>query len=142
MSRIPLASQIGAMAILTAGTLAVASGCFSERSSITAPLPGPGTAECRIPVGSPLLGASQALIAIRDYSFFPDTVRVKRGTTVTWVNCEPATIDPHTTTSSSGVWSSPFLAPGDIYSHTFDQVGTFPYHCIPHEFMRAVVIVE
>ena len=137
-----MASQIGAMAVLTAATLVVASGCFSERTAVTAPRPGPGTAECRIPVSSPLLGADQALIAIRDYSFFPDTVRVKRGSTVTWVNCEPSTIDPHTSTSSTGVWSSPFLAPGDNYSHTFDQAGIFPYHCIPHEFMKGVVIVD
>ncbi|MGI8497782.1 MAG: plastocyanin/azurin family copper-binding protein [Gemmatimonadaceae bacterium] len=142
MIRVSLPTQIGAVVALTAATLAVASGCFSDRTPFTAPRPGPGTKECTIPVTSPLLGVSQALIAIREYSFFPDTVRVKRGTTVTWLNCEPPTIDPHTTTSNTGVWNSPFLTPGDNYSRTFNEAGTFPYHCIPHEFMTAVVIVE
>jgi plastocyanin len=28
------------------------------------------------------------------------------------------------------------------YERTFDQAGTFAYHCTPHPFMRGTVIVE
>lgn len=123
-------------AILAIGALTM---CVSDRQA-TGPVPVEG--DCRIPLTSPILGASHTLVAIRNFGFHPATVRVKEGTTVTWVNCEPETIDPHTSTSETGVWASTSLPPGAIFSHTFDQAGSFPYFCVPHPFMRATVIVE
>ncbi len=122
------------------GTLFVAGACFSDRQSITEP-PG-GDAACRIPVTSPIFGSTRALIAIRGFSFQPDTVRIRAGTVVTWVNCEPETADAHTSTSEDELWDSPFLAPGESYTRTFAAAGTFDYFCVPHPFMRGVVIVE
>ena len=89
-----------------------------------------------------MLGATGALVAIRGFAFQPEVVRVKPGTTVTWINCEPDGIDAHTSTSDAAVWASPFLAPGATYSHTFGVTGSFDYHCVPHPFMRGMVIVE
>jgi plastocyanin len=114
--------------------------CVSQRQDVTGP--GAFEGECRIPVGSSLIGGTQALVAIRGYAFVRDTVRVKPGTTVTWINCESAEIEDHTTTSDDALWDSPFLASGATYSRTFTEVGHFPYHCVPHEFMRAVIVVE
>ena len=123
-----------------AGTLLLAVACFSDRQSITEP-PG-GAAACRIPVTSPIFGSTRALVAIRGFSFQPDTVRIRPGTVVTWVNCEPETVDAHTATSEDNLWDSPFLAPGESYTRTFSAAGTFDYFCVPHPFMRGVVIVE
>lgn len=124
---------------LAAAALATAVlACFSERGGVMAPAEG----ECRIAVNSPAVGSVQALVAIRDFAFQPATLRVPRGTTVRWVNCEPETVEPHTSTSDTGVWGSPLLAPGATYSRSFDEPGTFPYHCVPHPFMQARVIVE
>jgi plastocyanin len=64
---------------------------------------------------------------------------VRAGTRVTWVNCDP---DSHTSTADGAQWSSPLLATGDAFTHTFDAAGDFPYHCEPHPFMTARVIVE
>lgn len=87
-------------------------------------------------------GAGEAAIAISGFAFSPDTLRVSPGTRVTWVNCEDEDVDAHTATSDVGLWDSGFLSPGEVFSRDFDATGSFPYHCVPHPFMEAVVIVE
>ena len=125
---------------IVATTVALIGGCFSERTD-DGPA-GPISGDCRIPIDSPIIGATGALVAIRNFGFQPATVRVKPGTTVTWINCEPPGTDEHTSTSDDALWDSPFLPPGATYSHTFGAAGTFDYHCLPHPFMQGVVIVE
>ena len=126
---------------IAATTVALVGGCFSERTHEGGPV-GPIAGECRIPIDSPIIGSTGALVAIRNFGYSPATVRVKAGTTVTWINCEPEGTDEHTSTSDNAVWDSPFLAPGETYSFTFGTAGTFDYHCLPHPFMEGVVIVE
>ena len=82
------------------------------------------------------------LVAIRNFAFLPNAVTVKAGSSVTWLNCEPAGTPSHTTTSDQGVWHSPLLAPGDAFTQTFDTPGVFPYFCTVHPFMTATVTVE
>lgn len=114
--------------------------CFSERP--TGGATGP-TGNCRIPVGSGVIGSVQAVVAIREFRFFPDTLRVSRGTTVTWVNCEEDFAnEPHTSTHDAGGWSSEELSPTEIYSRRFDEAGLYRYYCTPHPFMSGVLIVE
>lgn len=123
--------------------VALVGSCFSERQdSTTEPGPNDGThAGCTIPASAQ--GAGKAVVTIRGYDFAPDTLRVARGTLVTWVNCDNvARTDRHTSTSDTGVWSSPFFAEGETFAFTFGQTGQFPYHCIPHPTMRAVIIVQ
>ena len=126
-------------AVLGAAVQTVA--CFSEHQMATGPT-GNVSGDCRIPVTSPIVGSTQAIVAIRNFSFQPATVRVKPGTVVTWVNCEPETVDSHSSKADGGQWNSPFLPPGATYSHTFTAAGQFGYFCEPHPFMRGVVIVE
>lgn len=115
------------------------SGCFSERpGGITEPV----SAECRVALNAPIFGSAQALVAIRDFKFVQSEIRVPRGTTVTWINCELPVIDPHTSTADNRLWDSGLFGTGETYSRTFSEVGRFPYHCAPHPFMKAVVIVE
>lgn len=136
------ARRIGiALPTLAVVAAAIAVGCFSERSEATGP-PGSVGGTCRIPVGSPIIGSTVALVAMQSFAFRPDTIRVRPGTTVTWVNCEAEGVDAHTSTSDSDDWESPFLEPGASYSFTFTRTGRFNYHCVPHPFMRGVVVVE
>ena len=113
--------------VLALGGLA-ALGCFSERGS------GPvvsGTAACRVPVT--VIDSMHYIIAIRNFAFHPDSIAVPVGATVTWVNCEDAGVEAHTTTSdTTGIWDSPLLIPGARFSRSFPTSGVFPYHCIPH----------
>jgi hypothetical protein len=56
----------------------------------------------------------------------------------TGVNDSPT----HTVTSDTGVWDSGNLSPGKSFSFTFNQVGTFPYHCNIHSSMTAKIVVQ
>ncbi|MEJ2343317.1 MAG: plastocyanin/azurin family copper-binding protein [Gemmatimonadales bacterium] len=60
------------------------------------------------------------------------------GTTVGWVIKDPLV---HTASWDDGVWESPSRAPGERFSVRFEEAGEYAYHCIPHPFMKARVIV-
>lgn len=123
-----------ALGIAAVGATAVA--CFSERTTSAGPSPD----ACDVSLPPELLGAT--VVAIRNFTFEPAEVRVPVGGKVAWVNCAPADEPAHTSTSDQGVWSSPLLPPSETFAFTFTQAGTFPYHCEPHPFMQATVIVE
>lgn len=117
-------------AAFAAGVVAFGTaGCFSERVT------GPGG-----PTAQELCDGTQPnVVRIRNFAFGPAELRVPRGTTVTWANCDQ---DTHTSTSDAGVWDSGSLTPLTKFERTFDQAGTFPYHCEPHPGMRARIVVE
>jgi plastocyanin len=115
--------------------LGVAIACFSEHTP-TAP---DNSALCNNPGGSVVNGST--LVIIRSFAFETQNVQVQAGGTVTWVNCE-TTATEHTSTSDQGVWSSPLIAPGDVFTETFDTPGVYSYHCTPHPFMTGTVTVE
>lgn len=79
-------------------------------------------------------------VSIKDFAFGPATIKVKAGTTVTWVNDDSAA---HTVTVGSGTGprSQP-LNKGDSYSYTFANIGTYSYKCTFHPDMTGKVIVE
>ena len=117
--------------------VAGAAACFSSRGPTdNTGLPG----ECRFSPGSPVPGTT--IVAIKNFAFTPAEVTVRAGGTVTWVNCEAAGVESHTSTADAGQWSSPTLAPDDVFSHTFSQPGRYTYHCTPHPSMTAAVVVE
>ncbi|HEV7365693.1 MAG TPA: plastocyanin/azurin family copper-binding protein [Gemmatimonadales bacterium] len=116
----------------------VVAACFSEHSA-TGPSSG-GSVTCNLPLG-PGVGGS-TLVAIRDFAFLSNDVHVTAGSSVTWLNCEPAGTPAHTTTSNQGVWNSPLLQPGDAFTQTFSTPGVFPYICAVHPFMTARITVE
>jgi plastocyanin len=123
---------LGRMLAILGMTAGFAAGCFSEREA-TAPIEG----VCSLPVGEGVPGST--LVVIRGFAFTPADVRVRPGERVTWVNCDT---DIHTSTADAGQWTSPVLAPGDGFTQTFATTGEFPYHCDPHPFMTARVVVE
>ena len=126
--RVLLCGVAGAIA------LAAAAACFSDRSGT-----GPVTGTCQLPVDETVPGS--VVVPISNFAFLPAEVRIRAGQTVTWLNCEDDAT-AHTTHSDDEVWSSPLLSPGTAFSHTFDQPGTFDYHCDPHPFMTGRVVVE
>jgi plastocyanin len=97
-------------------------------------------------VGGAAAGPSHgtATVAIDDFRFGPDTVRVPVGGTVTWTN-EDATA--HTVTAGSAEapatdrFDHDVAARGDTVSVTFDDPGTRPYFCAIHPFMTGTVEV-
>ncbi len=83
-------------------------------------------------------GGAVVEVEIKRFSFSPAELQVPTGTTVRWINKDPVV---HTSTSDEEVWGSPAIAPGETFSYTFEEEGEYPYHCIPHPFMKARVIV-
>jgi plastocyanin len=80
-------------------------------------------------------------IEIKNYSFMPNKIKIKKGTTITWINRDIAS---HTVTiddKNKGGPRSKFIKKGEKYTFTFSEVGIFPYHCQPHPYMKAVVEV-
>lgn len=80
-------------------------------------------------------------------AYSPNEITVEVGTTVTWTNDD---VTLHTVSSGTvadlvgtmdGLFDSGFLAEGETFSYTFDEVGEFPYFCQPHPWMQGTVIV-
>jgi plastocyanin len=86
----------------------------------------------------PPSSGSTADVAIANFSFSPDTLTVKVGTTVTWTNQDSV---EHTVTSDTGLFDSGALAQGKTFSYTFTAAGTYPYHCTPHHAKMAGSVV-
>lgn len=82
-------------------------------------------------------------VSAAEYSFSPETLSVKVGSTVTWTNHGSL---PHTATSDAGdslSWDSGSMAgsstdpyggttPGGSFSIVFSKAGTYPFHCNFH----------
>ena len=113
--------------------------CFSDRNSVVAP----NGDDCTVPAGA--IGTDRAVVFIRNFAFHPHTLHVPAGTRVTWVNCEPAAIEAHTSTpddNAADTWNSGTIAPGESFAHTFTAPGTNGYFCIPHPHMIGAIIVQ
>jgi len=83
-------------------------------------------------------------VSVRDSSFSPGTLTISVGTTVTWTNNGSAV---HTVTSGdrgnpSGLFDSGDMNNGNTFQFTFNNTGTFPYHCIYHNGMNGTIIVQ
>jgi plastocyanin len=78
------------------------------------------------------------VVHIKNFGYQPDTVTVRVGGTVTWINDD--NVD-HTTTAKSGAWDSGTLAHGQRFVHRFAKAGTYPYYCSFHAFMTGTVRV-
>ena len=83
-------------------------------------------------------GSSGNTVSISGYAFNPSSLNVTTGTTVTWTNNDSVT---HTVTSDTNAFTSGDLSPGQTYSYTFNQAGTFAYHCGIHTYMHGTVTV-
>jgi plastocyanin len=129
--------HVGLCGLALVGVI-LAGACFSEHAP-TAPSGGSSDL-CSVPL-APGVGGS-TLVVIRSFAYQTSDIRITAGSTVTWVNCEPAGTSPHTSTSDQGLWDSPMMATGEVFTRTFDTPGVFPYHCAPHPFMLGSVTVE
>jgi plastocyanin len=99
----------------------------------TAPTATPTTASTSTPTGN---GTS---VTIMSFAFSPASLTVKTGTKVTWTNKDAVT---HTVTADQGAFNSGLLSPGNSFSFTFTQAGTYSYHCNIHHSMTATIIVQ
>jgi plastocyanin len=88
-------------------------------------------------VGAAADGRS-AGVSIIDLDFDPKSVTVTSGGTVSWTNTGKA---KHTASARDGSWTSPLLAFGQRFEHTFEVPGTYEYYCTLHPNMVGRVVV-
>ena len=94
--------------------------------------PGSGVSQTKI---------SENTVLISNYEYSPKKITVKKGTTISWINKD---IAKHTVTVDTDITNGPnsdFFGQGKSYKFTFNKVGTYPYHCEPHPYMKAIVEV-
>lgn len=96
----------------------------------------PSTASSSAAAAKPVAADS---VTIHNFAFGPQTVTIKAGTTMNWMNQDT---EAHTVTSDTGAFNSPVLQPGASYSFTFAKAGTYSYHCTIHPFMTGKVVVS
>lgn len=70
------------------------------------------------------------------FAFTPTTLTVHVATTVVWQNTSTA---PHTVVGPG--YDSGLVMPGQSFSHTFTQTGTFTYTCTLHPGMSGTITV-
>ena len=83
--------------------------------------------------------AADTEVKIDNFTFNPQQITVKAGTTVTWVNHDDI---PHTVTSKTMAFKSKALDTDDKFSFTFATPGTYPYFCALHPHMTGTIVVE
>ena len=82
--------------------------------------------------------AEEIEVKIDNFTFAPQKLTVKAGTTVTWINQDDI---PHTVVSTGHCRSKP-LDTGDKFTFTFTTAGSFVYFCSLHPHMQASITVE
>lgn len=91
------------------------------------------------PSPTEVMQKEEAAVSIANFAFSPKTITIKKGTTVVFTNQDSVS---HTATADGGSFDTGLLAKGESGFVTFDKAGTFTYHCTPHPYMKATIVVE
>jgi nitrite reductase (NO-forming) len=83
-------------------------------------------------------------------SYYPKTVEITPGTTVTWINEDVFSYlagefsGIHNVVSTEGptTLNSPMLAHAESWSYTFEEEGDYTYLCTPHPYMEGKIKVN
>src|SRR5262249_7777662 len=89
-------------------------------------------------LAEPVWAADATAVKIGNFTFGPQELRVKAGTTVTWTNEDDI---PHTVLSPNN-FRSKALDTDDTFSFTFTTPGAYKYFCSLHPHMTGTIVVE
>ena len=133
---------IAAVVVLAVVAFTRGGGGSSSRPSALAPTP-------------VVIDSQQASVNVVDTKFTPPSIKIKKGTTVTWqfkgnvshtVTSVPGTgpIQPTTTSGTPAAtihFDSGGRTKGQTFAFTFDEPGTYNYFCTIHHVMEGTVYV-
>jgi len=86
------------------------------------------------------VGAKENRIEIKDFAFNPQTITVKSGQKITWINHDE---EPHTVVSVGKKFQkSSALDTDQEFSITAGAPGTYEYFCSVHPKMTGTIVVE
>lgn len=79
------------------------------------------------------------------FHYYPEDIAIPAGTTIAWFNDDPG--QPHTVTSGnpdgpSNIFNSDLMPYNSFFEYTFDEAGTFDYHCTIHPWRTGTVTVS
>jgi amicyanin len=84
--------------------------------------------------------AAATVVSIDNFTFNPQKLTVKAGTTVTWTNKDDI---PHGIAATGNAFKrSTAMDTDDSYSFTFTMPGTYQYFCYIHPHMTGTIVVE
>ena len=121
-------SLFGLLAIFS--LIAIAPSAFADHTTV----------EVDIAIGSSINGCQTT-----NECYILHMVTLSVGNEVMWNNIDATS---HTVTAGipaegfSGHFDSGLIAPGGMFSHEFDEAGTFPYYCVAHPWMVGTVMVS
>jgi plastocyanin len=78
-------------------------------------------------------------VIIEGTRFQPETLTVRAGDTIVWVNKD---LFPHTATASNSTFDSQVIAAGASWKLTVKKKGEFAYTCVFHPTMKAALLVK
>ncbi len=84
-------------------------------------------------------GAARAKVSIDNFTFNPETLEIRAGTKVVWVNNDDV---PHTVRSTEDKFRSDALDTDDEFERVFSEPGTYEYYCGVHTHMTGKVVVK
>jgi plastocyanin len=85
------------------------------------------------------VGAKDTEVKIENFTFVPQRLTIKAGTTVTWTNADDI---PHAVASATKAFKSKVLDTNDKFSFTFSSAGVYEYFCSLHPHMTGTIVVE
>lgn len=80
-------------------------------------------------------------VTYKNFDVAPKTIKVKKGTTVTWTNEDSAKHDVTPDTETAEFKASELFGKGETYKVTFNTVGKYTYYCSPHPYMKGTIEV-
>ena len=98
-----------------------------------------GTLAQQAPPAQQVAATNEAEISIENFHYMPETLTVKAGTAVTWINRDE---EPHNVVSLDRVFRSKAIDGGEKFTFVFDKPGTYKYICAVHPHMQGTVIVQ
>ena len=98
-----------------------------------------GAAVCCAVYGAVAAPPGDVHVGIDNFTFNPQKLTIKSGTTITWTNRDDI---PHTVAAVDREFKSKALDTGDAYSFTFATPGSYQYFCSLHPHMSGTIVVE
>jgi len=97
-----------------------------------------GVAAFLLLAATPVWAADATAVKIGNFTFGPQELKIKAGTTVTWTNEDDI---PHTVVSPNNFRSKALDTDG-TFSFTFTTPGAYKYFCSLHPHMTGTIVVE
>jgi len=90
-----------------------------------------------------LAATAQSIVDVHivNYRFEPQTVSIKPGDSVRWINGEKRTSHSVAFPDENGL-ESERLFPGEHWERRFERPGHYAYQCGPHPEMKGEVLVD